>query len=105
MIYDRRPVCKKKGFFNFRLFDGTSDEIFTNRLIRVNDDRIIGIGDLAEKIKYPEYEWMDLNGCTLMPGLIDAHLHMVLKNVEKIKTAGGKTVIDNRKLDNQINFK
>ncbi len=75
---------KKRGFFNFKLFDGISDEIFTNRIIRVNNDRIVGIGDLAEKMKYSEYEWTDLNGCTLMPGLIDAHLHITVPFVFKI---------------------
>ena len=69
---------RKCGFFNFRLFDGLSDEIQTNRIIRVDGERIAGIHDLSDKENFPEYEWIDLNGFTLMPGLIDAHMHITL---------------------------
>ena len=59
---------RKKGFFNFRLFDGISDGILSDRIIRVHDDRIAGVEKLSDKDKYSDYDWTDLNGLTLMPG-------------------------------------
>ena len=75
---------RKKGFFNFRLFDGISDGLLSDRIVRVNDDRIAGVEELSAKDKYPDYEWTDLNGLTLMPGFIDAHLHITVPFVFKV---------------------
>ena len=74
---------RKRGFYNFRLFDGVSDGISTNRIIRVNGDRIEGVDNLVEREQYPEYEWIDLSGWTLMPGLIDAHIHITVPFISR----------------------
>jgi imidazolonepropionase-like amidohydrolase len=78
---------RKKGFFNFRFFDGISDGLLSDRIIRVHDDRIAGVEELSAKDKYSDYEWTDLNGLTLMPGFIDAHIHITVPFVFKVNLA------------------
>ena len=56
----------KKGFYNFRFFDGISDKLQSNRLIRIKGDRIAGIDDPEAKKSFPDYEWINLNGLSLM---------------------------------------
>jgi len=74
----------QKGFFNFQLFDGISNKLRANRIILINGDRITGIDDSAAKKQFSGYEWVDLNGLTLLPGLIDAHIHISVPFVFKI---------------------
>ena len=75
---------RKKGFFNFLLFDGISEKLLSDRIVRIHDDRIAGVEELSAKDKYPDYEWTDLNGLTLMPGFIDAHIHITVPFVFKV---------------------
>jgi imidazolonepropionase-like amidohydrolase len=75
---------RKKGFYNLNLFDGISDEIITDRMIRIIGDRIAGMEDLSQKTNFPDYEWTDLKGYTLMPGLIDAHIHITVPFIFKV---------------------
>ncbi|MCD6586231.1 MAG: amidohydrolase family protein [Desulfobacteraceae bacterium] len=74
----------QKGFYNFRFFDGISDKLQSNRLIRIKGDRIAGIDDPEAKKSFSDYEWINLNGLTLLPGLIDAHIHISVPFVFKI---------------------
>ncbi|WOE75202.1 metal-dependent hydrolase family protein [Alterisphingorhabdus coralli] len=59
---------------NFRLFDGENLLDGLHRAVVVEGDRIADIYDSVEALS-PEVERIDLNGSTLMPGLIDAHFH------------------------------
>ena len=74
----------KKGFYNFQFFDGIADKLQSNRVIRFKGERIAGIDDLAAKKSFPDYEWINLNGLTVLPGLIDAHIHISVPFVFKI---------------------
>ena len=75
---------KKRCFIGFNLFDGISGVLQPNKMIQVNGDRIEDVGSLDEKSIPKDYETVDLNGCTLMPGLIDAHIHITVPFVFKV---------------------
>lgn len=58
-----------------RVFDGT--RIREGVVVHVRADRIVAIGAAAE-VAAPGAEVIDLPGTTLLPGLIDAHSHVLL---------------------------
>jgi imidazolonepropionase-like amidohydrolase len=58
-----------------RVFDGVSEQVVENGTIVVEDGRIASVGptrDLSSNL-----EVVDLGDATLLPGLIDAHVHLV----------------------------
>jgi imidazolonepropionase-like amidohydrolase len=60
-------------FANARVIDGTGRPPFDRAIVRVEDGRIAEVdGALAT----PPEDSIDLEGRTLMPGLIDAHAHL-----------------------------
>lgn len=56
-----------------RLIDGTGKSAIENSLILIEDEKIIYAG--IEKAFDDKYELIDATGKTVMPGLIDSHLH------------------------------
>src|SRR5687767_1703602 len=58
-----------------RVFDGT--RMRDGVVVHVRGERIVAIGTPAE-VPAPAAEVVDLPGTTLMPGLIDAHSHVLL---------------------------
>ena len=59
------------------LFNGTDGVLVKNGAVAVEGNLIAAVGELEElRAKYPEAEHVSLPGHTLMPGLIDAHLHV-----------------------------
>lgn len=58
-----------------RVFDGT--RIREGLVVHVRGDRIVAVGAPAE-VAAPGAEVMELPGATLLPGLIDAHSHVLL---------------------------
>jgi imidazolonepropionase-like amidohydrolase len=62
-------------FENARILDGSSDEGEHDRFVRVADGLIKEISD--KPIKDSSAHRIDLRGKTLMPGLIDCHVHIV----------------------------
>ena len=66
-------------FRNARLFDGETDHLRDGVSVLVEGDRIREVSDRA--IASASAESIDLRGLTLMPGLIDAHIHVVLTEV------------------------
>ncbi len=58
-----------------RVFDGT--RMRDGVVVHVRGDRIVALGTLAE-VAAPGAELVELPGTTLMPGLIDAHSHVLL---------------------------
>lgn len=62
-------VALKNGF----LIDGTGAEPIKNALVLVDDDKIAYAG--PDKEVGEDYEVIDISGKTIMPGLIDTHLH------------------------------
>jgi imidazolonepropionase-like amidohydrolase len=60
------------------VFDGTSAQVREGWVVVVKGSRIDAVGPIAE-LKLPdETHTIDLPGMTLLPGLIDAHTHVLL---------------------------
>ena len=79
------PVKKQPGppplmVVAARLIDGLSDKVLENQAVLVVDGRIAQIGARAALEKaWPTARVLDLKGATLLPGLIDAHTHVLLQ--------------------------
>lgn len=77
-------------FRNARIFDGTSEDCAEGMHVRVADGLIREIS--AQPLSAPEARVIDVGGRTLMPGLIDAHVHafasdVVVRRVEALGEA------------------
>ncbi len=59
------------------IFNGVSEELITGKAVLVSNGRITGIID-AEAAERTGAKIIDLQGQTLMPGLIDLHSHVLL---------------------------
>lgn len=63
-----------------RLIDGVADQARTDQGILVQDGRIAAVGAWAEvKAKAGNATLLDLSDRTILPGLIDAHTHVLLQ--------------------------
>jgi imidazolonepropionase-like amidohydrolase len=60
-----------------RVFDGTTAEPHSGWVVVVRGERIEAVGP-ADSVKIPEGRVIDLPGMTLLPGLIEAHSHLLL---------------------------
>ncbi|MDP8951791.1 MAG: amidohydrolase family protein [Actinomycetota bacterium] len=58
-----------------RIFDGKSERAIEDGAVAIEDDRIVSVGPATEVS--PGTEVVDLGDVTLLPGLIDAHVHLV----------------------------
>ena len=65
---------KKLALVNAVLIDGCSDEAIDNSLVLIDEEGKIEYAG-AKKDFDSSYETKDLTGKTIMPGLIDSHLH------------------------------
>ncbi len=66
-------------FRNFRMLDPERDEIAGGHELLVEGDSIREVSE--RPIKAPDASVIDCGGRTLMPGLIDSHVHVVLSEV------------------------
>ncbi len=75
-------------FKNARIFDGYSADCATGMQVLVQDGEIKEVSDRA--IRSPDVNVLDVGGRTLMPGLIDAHVHAYASDVavQKVDGAG-----------------
>ncbi len=64
---------KKTAFIGGLLIDGTGNEPIKNSVVLIEDKKIVYAGSKIEIDT--EYEIIDISGKTIMPGLIDTHLH------------------------------
>jgi imidazolonepropionase-like amidohydrolase len=58
-----------------RVFDGVSEQVVENGAVVVEDGRITSVGPARDLPANAEV--VDLGDATLLPGLIDAHVHLV----------------------------
>ena len=73
-------MSEAKVFKNCLLIDGKRDDPIANGCVILDGARIVYAGpeDSHEIQKYPDAESTDLKGMTLMPGMIDTHVHLSL---------------------------
>lgn len=71
-------AAEMKAFVGGRIIDGTGAKPIVDGVVLVEGERIIAVGNASE-IDIPEAaEVIDTNGLTIMPGLIDVHVHFDL---------------------------
>ena len=61
-------------FENAAILDGQSTELRSDHHVLVENNRIVEVSD--KPIKSETSHNIDVKGMTLMPGLIDAHVHV-----------------------------
>jgi imidazolonepropionase-like amidohydrolase len=64
---------KRIVFRSARIFDGDAEALRTGQNVVVEDDRI---SEISDRPPSPEDELVECGGRVLMPGLIDAHVHV-----------------------------
>ncbi|MEW8973892.1 MAG: amidohydrolase family protein [Tissierellaceae bacterium] len=74
-------LSKKVLFKDFRLIDGTGGEPVENAYMLVEDDKISKIGKVDELENMDGVETVDLKGKTVMPGLINSHVHITMEPI------------------------
>jgi imidazolonepropionase-like amidohydrolase len=63
---------------NFRLFDGVTGKLGENLMVQVENGLIAHIDRITDIDQFSDHRAIDLKGKTLMPGLIDNHVHMTV---------------------------
>jgi imidazolonepropionase-like amidohydrolase len=61
-----------------RVFDGESAEAHAGWVVHVRGEVIVAAGPAADLASPANAQVVELPGCTLLPGLIDAHTHVLL---------------------------
>ena len=63
-----------------RVFDGSGDRLRTNTALAIEGEKILAVGPPADLVRrYPDARVVDLGSLTLLPGLIDAHTHILIE--------------------------
>lgn len=84
----------ERVLFNGKVFTGVPDHPYADA-VAIRGDKIVAVGNLAEvtELVGKDTERVDLNGKTLLPGLIDSHAH---------PTDGGLTLVSADVTDSKI---
>jgi imidazolonepropionase-like amidohydrolase len=72
----RTPLNEPSVFLNVMVWDGRGGPVQRSRSVVVRDGRIESIRDVAEPTPAGVHQ-IDASGKTLIPGLIDAHVHLM----------------------------
>jgi imidazolonepropionase-like amidohydrolase len=69
---------------NFGLFDGIKNQLQQNLVLLIKGDKIQGIEPKGDLSLYKNYKIVDLQGRTVLPGLIDNHVHITVPFMYRI---------------------
>lgn len=72
---------EKQLFKNFRLIDGNGGIPIEKAFLIVKDKKIVEIGDISNLKADDQIKVIDLHGKTIMPGLINSHVHITMEPV------------------------
>ena len=98
----KEKISKTIALVGGDIVDGINDQIQRNKVVIIQDGRIMNIDD-AGKLKLPEgTKIIDVTGKTLIPGLWDMHAHSNQVQWAPAYLAGGVTTI--RDNGNEIEF-
>jgi imidazolonepropionase-like amidohydrolase len=84
VLADRPPARGRLWLSGVRLFDGR--EVREAAGVLVSDGRIERVGSASDTVP-DRAQTIDVAGRTLMPGLIDAHVHLKAPSVEPLPGA------------------
>ncbi len=59
-----------------RLFDSKSGQLLTNQVVLIRGERIVEVGSAGSVTIPPDAKLIDLSRATVLPGLIDNHVHL-----------------------------
>jgi imidazolonepropionase-like amidohydrolase len=76
LLFAQKPTSTVYLLKPAQVFDGES--MHPGWVVLVRNERIAGVGPAATVSSPPEARTIDLTGATLMPGLIEAHSHVLL---------------------------
>ncbi len=75
LVHDMNTVGNRIAFTNCNIFDGIHSELKEDMTVLVEGDKILDVGH-KKKIPVPDnFYLVDAEGQTLLPGLIDNHVH------------------------------
>ena len=80
-----------------RIWDGSSPAVITGKAVLVRDGHVIGVvpeSDVPAVDGFADVATMRFPGCTILPGLIDAHTHLSNWMMPAFLSAGITTVRD-----------
>src|ERR1041385_9138741 len=66
------------------VFDGESADLKDNWAVLIREERIVAVGPATEIKADANTKTIELPGATLLPGLIDAHSHILLHPYEEV---------------------
>lgn len=90
---------------NGRLIDGTGAEPVSDAVVVVTDGYISFAGPAESAPATPEARVLDARGGTIMPGLIEAHIHLTYFNVSELQDLDIKYPIEYVTLQSAVNAK
>lgn len=82
----RYPAATEILLTDCHLIDGVSDEPFERAYVEIRDGKFVASGPMSKAPRVKGLHEIDCQGRTVMPGLIDCHVHLVYagsKNMEE----------------------
>ncbi|MEG1603040.1 MAG: amidohydrolase family protein [Cloacibacillus sp.] len=95
----------KKIYTNATIIDGNGGKPLQNGALLVDDDRITAVGEAREFCGCEEAEAVDCTGKTIMPGLINGHVHFFMEPYTWERNACIQQPLSGLCLDIQSNMK
>jgi imidazolonepropionase-like amidohydrolase len=74
----------KLALYNCHLFDGIRGQLQKDRVVVVEGGKIQGIEPRGDLGAFRSYKAVDLGGRTLLPGLIDNHVHITVPFMDQV---------------------
>lgn len=78
VIAAQEPAEQYTLFTNANVFNGTDNELYRNYNVLVQGNKIVRVSD--DVIETRDAQVIDVDGRTLMPGLIDGHVHIMINS-------------------------
>ena len=84
----RGVAFSKLLLHNFGLFDGMENRLQRGLVILIEESRIKSVERQGDLAGYKDYKILDLGGRTVLPGLIDNHVHITVPFMRKVNPVG-----------------
>ena len=94
-------MTKKTLFYNGQIITVNKNNDVAEAML-IEDDKILCVGKTVEALRLADKytEWVDLQGCAVLPGFIDCHIHMAVagakipNQIDVSKKAGVMNISD-----------